>query len=113
MSTEELKTWINLFVDGELDKEKEPILFTQLSQNDEARDYLKQVNMIRSAVDKTAEEFPVELEERIYSSIRKTEENKNLKFSLPKIFMGFSYAMAIILIFASVFLFSKMNDYKE
>ncbi len=113
MSTEELKTWINLFVDGELDKEKEPILFTQLSQNDEARDYLKQVNMIRSAVDKTAEEFPVELEERIYSSIRKTEENKNLKFSLPKIFMGFSYAMAIILIFASVFLFSKMNDYKN
>ena len=42
MNDDKLIEMINLYFDGELEKSREPQLFSQLSANDEAREYFKQ-----------------------------------------------------------------------
>lgn len=42
---------INLYFDGELDKSREITLFALLSSDQYARDYFKQLSVIRNAVD--------------------------------------------------------------
>jgi len=73
MNTEELKNMIQLYFDGELEKNKEPLLFTALSQDAEARDYFKSMDLLRNTVKETEEEFPQELEKRIFYSLKKEE----------------------------------------
>lgn len=113
MNNEKTLTLINLYFDGELDKQQEVILFTSLSQDQTARDYFKQLGVIRNAVDDSAEDFPSELEERILRSVgSKTSTKKNI-FSNIKIFSTISYASALILLFLSGYLFFKVSNYQE
>jgi negative regulator of sigma E activity len=96
MNTEELKNMIQLYFDGELEKNKEPLLFTSLSQDAEARDYFKSMNLLRNTVKGTEEEFPQELEERIFYSLKKEEvKNKSSFFNLP-ITRIISYSIAVM-----------------
>jgi hypothetical protein len=59
MKTEEFKELINLYFDGELKKEKEILLFTNLSQNEEARIYFKEMNLLKTAAGTLTEEYPI------------------------------------------------------
>ncbi|MBI9073013.1 MAG: hypothetical protein JEY94_15535 [Melioribacteraceae bacterium] len=76
MGQNDLKIMINEYFDGELDKEKETLLFTRLSLDDEARDYFKDLNMIKTATEQTLEEFPFGLEERIMYSVGSMNDKK-------------------------------------
>ena len=58
MNTEEIKKTIQLYFDGELEKNEEPLLFTSLSQDEEARDYFKSMNLLKNAVDETEGRIP-------------------------------------------------------
>ena len=49
MEDKKIIEMINLYCDGELKKEEESFLFTQLSENYEAREYFKQFNSLQSA----------------------------------------------------------------
>jgi hypothetical protein len=113
MKTEQIYMMIDEFFDGELEKNKEPILFTHLSLNDECRDYFKSLNKIKSTLTETIEDFPQELEERILYSAANTEKklfNFNLSGNLPAFF---SYAIATVLLIASIFLYSQSLSYQE
>ena len=46
MSTNEIIAMIDLYFDGELEKGKEPIMFTMLSQDLEGREYFKKLNAL-------------------------------------------------------------------
>lgn len=113
MQENKLIEMINLYFDGELQKSEEVKLFSNLANNQEARDYFKNLSLIRSTVDNSIEEPPVELEERILRSVgSKTLQRKNI-FSDIKIFQTLSYAVAVLLIFLAGYLFSKVSSYQE
>lgn len=113
MRTEDYKYMINSYFDGELDREKEAVLFTYLSQDEECREYFKSMNLLRTAVDKTNEEFPEQLEERILYSLQNNNENKFSFLFTNNLFAAASYAVAVILIILSVFFYSESNVYKS
>jgi hypothetical protein len=113
MNNEKLLELINLYFDGELEKNKEVNLFTLLASDQSARDYFKQLSVIRNTVDYDYEDFPAELEERILRSVGSKAEAKTGIFSNIKIFSAISYAAAVILLFLSGYLFFKVSNYQE
>jgi hypothetical protein len=113
MNNEKTLTLINLYFDGELDKQQEVILFTSLSQDQSARDYFKQLSVIRNAVNNSEEDFPIELEERILRSVGSKNSVKRNSLSNIKVFSAISYAAALILLFLSGYLFFKVSNYQE
>ena len=95
MNTEQLMIMINEFVDGELPKEKEAFLFTELSNDEVAREYFKKVNSLKLITKEQAEAFPAQLDSKILNEIK----NKTSYFSLANLKANaVSYLSYIILI---------------
>lgn len=113
MSEHKILEMINLYFDGELEKSKEINLFSLLASDQTARDYFKQLSLIRNAVDNDAEDIPAELEERILRSVGSKATVQTGMFSDIKIFSAVSYVAAIILLFLSGYLFFKVSNYQE
>ena len=112
MSTD-IKKLINEYFDSELEKSEEVVLFSILSQNEEARDYFKKLNIIRTSLNESREEFPTELEERIFHSIDNKNQKRKSFIASHNLFAVGSYTVAIILLVVSIILFNKINDYKQ
>jgi hypothetical protein len=112
MSTEELKNMIQLYFDYELEKNKEPLLFTLLSQDTEARDYFKSMNSFKQTIEETKREFPQELEERIFHSL-KNEEKRSLSVRSSYFVKVISYSLVIILIVINIYLFGRLSSYND
>lgn len=112
MNTEELKNMIGLYFDGELEKNKESLLFTSLGKDAEARDYLKSMSLIHNAVEESEEEFPEELEERIFHSIKKNEIKSNYGF-IKSPAAVISYSLLAILIILNIYLLGRIGSYNE
>ena len=112
MSENKISELINLYFDGELAKSEEANLFSLLASDQSARNYFKQISLIRNAVDNDTEDFPSELEERILRSVGSKASEKTEIFSKIKIFSAISYAAALILLFLSGYLFFKVSNYQ-
>lgn len=104
---------VNLYFDGELNKSEEVNLFTLLANDEAARNYFKQLSVIKNAVDNDAADFPAELEERILRSVGTKASARAGYFSDIKIFPAISYAAALVLLFLSGYLFFKVSNYQE
>lgn len=113
MTSEDYKNMINKYFDGELDKSKEGMLFTYLAQDEECREYFKSMNLIKSSVEQTKEEFPNELEERILYSVENIAERRNPFFFSKNLFAVVTYSFAVVLIVISVFFYNESRDYKD
>ena len=113
MTSEDYKYMINKYFDGELDKSKEGVLFTFLAQDEECREYFKSMNLIKSSVEQTNEEFPNELEERILYSVENIAEKRNPFFLSKNLFAVVTYSFAVILIVLSIIFYNESRDYKE
>lgn len=113
MNNEKTLEMINLYFDGELEKSKEVNLFTLLASDQSARDYFKQLSVIRNTIANSTEDLPEELEERILRSVGASASHKTGIFSKVKIFSAISYAAAVILLFLSGYLFFKVSNYQE
>jgi len=112
MNTEELKNMIDLYFDGELEKSKEPLLFTSLAQNTEARDYFKSMNLLKNTNEETEKEFPEELEERIFHSLKKNEIKPKHSFIKSPVAI-ISYSFLVILIILNIYLLGRVGSYSE
>jgi hypothetical protein len=104
---------ISLYFDGELTKSEEPTLFALLSSDQSARDYFKQLSLIKNVFDNDSDNLSSELEERILRSIGTKVSVKPGIFSNIRIFSSISYAAAIILLVLSGYLFLKVSNYQE
>ena len=114
MSNDELKNMIELYYDGELEKESEPLLLTILSRDVEARNYFKQLFLFRSVIKDSAVRFPAELESTFLHSI-KTEVpklKKNLTFR-DVTFRIVSIAASVILLVICSYFFHELQDSKS
>ena len=112
MKTEELINMIDLYFDGELDKGKEAILFTSLGLDDEAREHFKKMNQLQATVANSYEEFPQALDDRILLKLDKLESKTAGSNISYKIFTAITYSFSIILLAASIFFYSKSEEYK-
>ena len=113
MSENKTLEMINLYFDGELEKSQEVNLFSLLASDQSARDYFKQLSVIRNAVENSSEDIPSELEERILRSVGSKISARVGFFSHIKIFSAISYAAALILLFLSGYLFFRVSNYQE
>jgi len=112
MNRKEIESMIELYLDGELPKGKEPILFTLLSQDIEGREYFKKLNALKSSIVDTMEEFPRNLDEKILRSIGKLNERQTITFINRKVFNAVTYAFTTILLILTIFFYSRSEDYK-
>ena len=112
MSTNEIINMINQYFDDELEKGKEPIMFTFLSQDSEAREYFKKLNALKSGLVNSLEEFPTALDEKILRSIGQSNENQLTFFINKKVFSAITYSVSVILLILTIFFYSKSEDYK-
>ena len=113
MSTEKLKETIYQYFDNELSKGEEVILFTQLSENEEGRNYFKEMNLLRTAVEDTFVDYPTNMDEKILSGL-KTQKVHTVPVShRNQIFNYISYGFAIILLALSFFFYNESVQYRN
>lgn len=103
---------INSYFDGELEKSKEVTLFNLLSADQKARDYFKHLSVLRNEINNSQEEFPSELEERIFRTIQNKKSSSEYirKFNFIN---TLSYAITFLLIILNIYLFIKTSTYQE
>jgi predicted anti-sigma-YlaC factor YlaD len=105
------KEMIQLYVDDEMEKSKEPYIFDHLANCEECRLFFRALNVVSSSLVK--EEFPPELEKRIFTSLIEKERKGKNKF-LKRIFLpAFSYTAAFIILLAGILFYLKMNEYRR
>jgi hypothetical protein len=112
MKTEELINLIDLYFDGELEKGKEVLLFTSLGLDEQAREYFKKVNQLQSVVANSSENYPQRLDEKILLKLDKLESRTSGTNITHKVFTAIVYSFSIILLAASIFFYSKSEEYK-
>ena len=113
MNTQEIKSIINQYFDNELTKNEEVILFTQLSKNEEARNYFKEMNLLRTVTENSIEEYPDKLDEKIFSQLKAEDKTVYPKHNYSRIFAVISYALAIVLLALSIFFYTESIQYKN
>ncbi len=113
MSPDEVKRLVELYFDGELEKKREPVLFAVLSEDEQARDYFKKLNLIHTAARESEEDFPPALEERIFNSIEHSAARSGGLFKGNFYANAASLVIAALLLIVSIFLFGEVRDYKN
>jgi len=113
MNTDDIKLMIDLYADGELEKTKEPLLFTMLSQNSEARDYFKGVNYLKNNFQQNGTEYPARLDERILHSVESAQTKQSTVFTNKNIFLFFSYSLVAALLLISLNFYKQSEQFKK
>jgi len=113
MNSEKVIELINKYVDGKLSGENEAELFNSLSTDEAARDYLRSLYKLKRFVSESIEEFPEDLEERIFRNINSQISNKKKASNNHPLILHWSYAAAVILLFISGYLFLKVTAYQQ
>ena len=113
MNTEKIKEIINQYFDNELTKSEEVLLFTQLSQNEEARNYFKEMNLLKSVLEEAIEEFPQGLDNKVLSNLKKEEKVIYAPKPISRVANYLSYAFAILLLALSIFFYNESMQYRN
>ncbi len=112
MNTNEIISMIDFYFDGELEKGKEPLMFSLLSQDAEAREHFKKMNALKSMFAASAEQFPSTLDEKILRSVSGLNERQSAFFINKKVFSAITYSVTVILLILTMFFYSKSEEYK-
>ncbi len=112
MDTNGIITMIDLYFDGELEKGKEPVMFSLLAQDIEAREHFKKMNVLRSVFSTSTEQFPSSLDKKILHSISSLNEKQTAFFINKKVFSAITYSVTVILLVLTMFFYSKSEEYK-
>lgn len=114
MNTEEIKILINKYFDNELEKNKESMLFFQISESEELRNYFKGLNFIQNTIYESKEKYPQNLEERIFEKLgNPTGPDKSSYMFSGRIISSISYVLGIFLLFLSLFLYFESAGQKN
>lgn len=103
----ELEMMINEFIDGELDKSKEGFLFTQLSMDENLREYFKKCSSLKNEFQKLNEEFPSSLDSKILNSLTSIENPKRVNSTQNNIQKYSGYLFVVILLLVSIFFINE------
>jgi hypothetical protein len=112
MKTNELINMIDNYFDGELEKGKEPVMFSLLAADEEAREHFKKMNLLKTGVLQTMDEFPPLLDEKILRSVGSIQDIHTSAFINKKVFSVITYSATIVLLILTIFFYSKTEEYK-
>lgn len=112
MDTNEIIIMIDLYFDRELEKGKEALMFSMLSQDAEAREHFKKVNALKGVFATSTEQFPLSLDEKILRSVSSINEKQSAFFINKKVFSAITYSVTVILLILTMFFYSKSEEYK-
>jgi hypothetical protein len=96
-----------------LSKAEEILLFTELSQDEEARNYFKDMNTLRSITESAIEEYPDRLDDKVFTKISSVEEFTPFFQKRSNLFNAVSYVFAMILLIVSIFFYYESSKYKD
>jgi hypothetical protein len=103
MKNDELEIMINEFLDGELDKSKEGFLFTQLSLDENFREYFKKHTSLKNEFQNLNEEYPSSLDSEILNSLIKIKPSKEVYSFQNNVAKYSGFLVAVILLILSIF----------
>lgn len=103
---------INSYFDGELSKKDEPALFSMMSADEEARDYFRNLHLLRSGVELSEEDFPDELDNKILMSVASkpappVKIHRYQQWMLPA-----AGAFAVVFALIAFFLMTELQSYR-
>ncbi|MCK9281200.1 MAG: hypothetical protein M0P71_11310 [Melioribacteraceae bacterium] len=109
MTNEELEILINEYIDGELDKNKEGFLFTQLSLNHNLRDYFKKCCLLKNEFQKTTEKYPDSLDSNILNSLADIGIKENIISPKNQMQKYFLYMVVIVIGIVSIIFINESS----
>ena len=108
----EILEMINLYADGELDRKEEASLFVLLFQDEEARNYFRSLQIMKTGIAQSIEEVPDKLEEKIVKSITDRQTLKTSLSSVKTFTSKIPYAFTAILLILCMYIFLKFDSYQ-
>lgn len=101
---------MNEYIDGVCTLENEKLLFSELAQNQEYRNYFRHLKNMQKISDLTTEKYPGHLDKIILKSIRGnlSPERTNYKNWV----IGLSFAFTLIIMLFSFILIKENNQFK-
>jgi hypothetical protein len=108
----EILEMINLYADGELDRKEEASLFVLLLQDEEARNYFRSLQIMKTGIAQSIEEVPDKLEEKIVKSITDRQSLKTSFSSVRTFTSKIPYTFTAILLILCTYIFLKFNSYQ-
>ncbi|MBA4323191.1 MAG: hypothetical protein C0408_10280 [Odoribacter sp.] len=112
MSTKEIIQMIDQYFDEELTKGSEPVMFTLLAQDAEAREYFKRLNALKSGMINTMEEFPSALDEKILRTVGSMKVNNTPFIINRNTFSVITYSVSVILLILTIFFYTRSEKYE-
>ncbi|MBU2586354.1 MAG: hypothetical protein KKH32_13630 [Bacteroidetes bacterium] len=113
MNCDNFKSMIQEFHDEELEKGKEKFLFLHIANCLNCSSTFILMSRLKKTIKHDFIEMPSRLEDNIFKEIKKLRSNKNngiISFRKTEVF---AYALCVLMIFISIFLYKTSTDYKE
>jgi len=104
---------IHEFLENELKKEDQKLLFSHLGECEVCRDYFSTASTIRQTIVEDKNLFPASLDEEIYLQLPKKKSFAFEDFFSVKIPAYFAYVLLAMVILLSLTLFNEVNQYKN
>jgi len=115
MSCNEYQMFIHQFLENDLEIQFRENLFDHLSSCETCKNYFSTVVSVQTTLREDGQEFPVSLNQQIFSSFPKVNE-KGTHFSnffTLKMPAYLTYAVMIIIVAVGMLFFNQLNKYKE
>jgi hypothetical protein len=113
MNCNEIELLINKYLDKEIEKSDEPVLFTHLANCNNCREEFRLLNGAQKAFKESLEEYPEQLERRIISSMKKKETRKKGSVFLRPIPAVYLYAASIAVLFLLTLYFIRVYEFNQ
>lgn len=113
MTTDKVIVLINEFIDGELPKEKENVLFTELGINEIAREYFKKINSLKIVTMNQTETFPNELDKKILTKMQSVQPATFISKIKSGAASYISYALLLITLLTGYYIYEDANISKQ
>ncbi|MCF8305579.1 MAG: hypothetical protein K9I71_04210 [Ignavibacteriales bacterium] len=113
MDENRIKEMVQMFLDDELDKKSEALLFAILSESEKHRSYFKGLSMLSIATRNSVEEFPEHLDSTILEKVAQREQKNPQSISFGNFKTWFRAAAIIILMALSSYLFIVNSNYQS
>jgi len=113
MKCDDYELFIHDFLDNELDKENQKLLFAHLSECENCGKYLTTTVSINSVIAEDKNFFPASLDEQIFNNLPKEKISIFENFLTVKLPAYFAYALVAIILLLSFTLLSEVNKYKD
>ena len=112
MDKEQINNLTDAFFHNELSKAEESLLFTVLSENDEAKEYFKELLIFSDSIRLTTEELPENLDRDILNKTvkRSTKTKRKDRHQSSHIFI---YLFAALFFLVSFFFYQKLQEYHQ